>query len=336
MQSTYDLRRIKSSTDRHITKALSIYSQNIDPLIRTDTREILYWLDNYNQHFTDRFYLVGLFLNDTIVGYAQFAYFKEERIIFIDYLAIDKQYRKNNTFYEFLEKLKEFFAEESLYHTYIIAEVGYYKENNVPTEITRNLIRLLKMSGFGVIKMTYYQPMLGRHNYETELSTILMLYTANDIKQIKKETYGLILDTIYYKHYKRWYDKFLSDKEQAIYITRLEQLRSKIEDNMKRKEYIEINGYASLFVTPNTAAAPKNYLKVAKLIAVAVIFAVISIGFGSIVFFAKKKFNLDSDSIKLISIFSLISVVFITSVLYNSKSESFIDTIERLIKLFKK
>jgi membrane protein YdbS with pleckstrin-like domain len=94
---------------------------------------------------------------------------------------------------------------------------------------------------------------------------------------------------------------------------------------MKRKEYVEINGYASLFVTPNTAAAPKNYLKVAKLIAVTVIFAVISIGFGSIVFFAKKKFDLDSDSIKLISIFSLISIVFITSVLYKSKSESFID-----------
>jgi N-acetylglutamate synthase-like GNAT family acetyltransferase len=165
MQSTYDLRRIKNSTDRHITKALSIYSQNIDPLIRTDTREILYWLDNYNQRFIDRFYLVGLSLNDTIVGYAQFAYFKEERMIFIDYLAIDKQYRKNNTFYEFLEKLKEFFAEESLYHTYIIAEVGYYKENNVPTEITRNLIRLLKMSGFGVIKMTYTILLLLLYSY---------------------------------------------------------------------------------------------------------------------------------------------------------------------------
>jgi hypothetical protein len=105
---------------------------------------------------------------------------------------------------------------------------------------------------------------------------------------------------------------------------------------MKRKEYIEINGYGSLFATPSTTAVPKNYLKVAKLIAVTFIFAVISIGFGAIVFFAKKKFDLDSDSIKLISIFSLISIVFITSVLYNSKREPFLDTIERLIKLFSK
>jgi hypothetical protein len=43
--------------------------------------------------------------------------------------------------------------------------VGYYKENNVPTEITRNLIRLLKMSGFGVIKMTYTILLLLLYSY---------------------------------------------------------------------------------------------------------------------------------------------------------------------------
>src|SRR5437868_7979044 len=151
MQSVYELRRIKSSADKSLGRALNIYSQNIDPLIRTDTREIIYWLDNYNKQFKDQFYLVALYLNDLIIGYAQFAYFKEEKIVFIDYLAIEKNSRKNNTFYEFIEKIKEFFIDEEIEYNFIVTEVGYFRQTKEPTEVARNLIRLLKMTSFGVI-----------------------------------------------------------------------------------------------------------------------------------------------------------------------------------------
>lgn len=336
MQTIYDLKKIKNSSDRHLTRALSIYSQNIDPLIRTDTREIIYWLDRYNRKFTDKFYIVGLYLNDVIIGYGQFVYFVEEKIVFIDYLAIEKQSRKNNTFYEFTDKIKEFLAEENLHYTYILTEVGYYKENNEPTEVTRNLIRLLKMSGFGVVKMDYFQPMLGKNNYETELSTILMLYTENDVKRIKKETFLLIIDTIYFKHYKRWYDAFFQDKEHALYISRLDDLKKKIELQIKKKEFIEINGYANLFSSRETTVHQKNYVKVAKLVAALIVFALFSMLIGVIVVFVKRRYNLDQDSLQFITYVSLILVIGLSALFYKNKNESFSEVVERVIRLFMK
>ena len=148
-QSIYELKRIKNSTDRSLVKALRIYFQNVDPLIRTAPDDIIHWLDRYNERFQDRFYIVALYLNDIMIGYGQFTYFKAEKLVFIDYMAIEKNSRKNNTFYEFVEKIKDFFIEEDIDYNYIITEVGYYKDKKELTEVGRNLIRLLKMTQIG-------------------------------------------------------------------------------------------------------------------------------------------------------------------------------------------
>lgn len=334
MQSVYELRRIKSSADRNLGKALNIYSQNIDLLIRTDTREILYWLDNYNKNFKDEFYIVALYLNSTIIGYAQFAYFKEEKIVFIDYLAIEKNSRKNNTFYEFIEKIKEFFIEEGIEYNFIVTEVGYYRQTKEPTEVARNLIRLLKMTGFGVIKMAYFQPMLGKMNYETELSTVLMIHTVGDLKTIKLETFFLLIDTIYYKHYKRWYDKFLNEKDQVEYVSRLRELREKIELSAKKKKFVEINGYSNLFPVNQFNPSSSKYVRSAKVFGVFVVFILLSIGISSLVIFLKKKYELDADTIKFVSLCSLVIIIFISTVFYKSKNESLSGAIEKIIKFF--
>jgi hypothetical protein len=334
MQSVYELKRIKSSSDKSLGKALNIYSQNIDPLIRTDTREILYWLDNYNTWFNDRFYLVALYLNDKVIGYGQFVYFQEEKIVFIDYLAIEKNSRKNNTFYEFIEKIKDFFIEEHIEYNYIVTEVGYYKQTKEPTEVAKNLIRLLKMTGFGVIKMPYFQPMLGKMNYETEVGAVLMIYTSNDLKTLKMKTFLLLIDTIYYKHYKRWYDKFLDEKSHAEYVSRLRELKQKIELSARKKLEVEINGYANLFPTSQSITSSSNYVRTAKVLGVFIVFILLSIGIGSIVLFLKKKYELDADAIKFIALCSLVIIFLLSTIFYKSKNEFLSGVIERFLKLF--
>lgn len=334
MQSVYELKRIKSSTDKSLGKALNIYFQNIDPLIRTATKEIIHWLDHYNERFQDRFYLIALYLNDVMIGYGQFTYFKEEGIVFMDYLAIEKNSRKNNTFYEFVEKIKDFFIDEGVEFNYIVTEVGYYKEKKELTEVGRNLIRLLKMTGFGVIKMEYFQPMLGKKNYETEIGAVLMIYTANDLKVLKLETFFLLIDTIYYKNYQRWYDEFLNEKERVEYGSRLQELRGKIEISAKKKQVIEINGYANLLPMNQSNTRSSNYVRSAKVFGVFLIFILLSIGIGSIVLLLKKKYNLDANAITFISLCSLIIIIFISTVFYKSKNESMSSAIERILKIF--
>lgn len=176
MKATYELRQIKDSRDKDLTRALSIYSQNIESIQRTDVREIIYWLDNYNYKFKDRFFILGFYLNNEIIGYSQFVYFEDEKIIAIDYIVIEEIKRRNNTFYQFLEEIRNFLNQENIHFDYLVAEVGYFDETKSPTEKSRSLIRLLKMSGFGVVKAKYFQPMLGKNNFESELMCILMVF----------------------------------------------------------------------------------------------------------------------------------------------------------------
>jgi N-acetylglutamate synthase-like GNAT family acetyltransferase len=237
MKVVYELKQFKSSRNKDLTRALALYSRNIEPFLRTDTREIIYWLDEYPLRHTDQFIILGLYLNEMVIGYAQLAYFAEERLIFVDYIVVEKEFRKNNTFYEFVEEIKEFITAESIEFDFILAEVGGF-DNKEPSAATKNLIRLLKMTGFGVVKTNYHHPRLGKANYESEFQSILMLYTPSEVKHIKKETYLSFLKTIYFKHYQRWYANFFDEKDNAEYSNSLIKLFEKSQENLKKKETI--------------------------------------------------------------------------------------------------
>lgn len=334
MQSLYELKRIRNSRDKSIGRALKIYSENINPLIRTDSREILHWLDRYNEKFDDRFYIVALYLNGNMIGYSQFVYFIREKLVFIDYLAIEENCRKNNTFYEFIEKIKDFFAEEGVEYNYIITEVGYYKEKTEPTEVAKNLIRLLKMIGFGVIKMAYFQPMLGKRNYETEIAGILMVYTPGNLKVLRLETFYLLINTIYYKNYRRWYEEFQNEEERKEYEIHLNNLRGKIELTAKNSKLIEINGHTNFLPVSQYNKSSPSYVRLAKVLGVLLVFIILSFVFGGLVVFLKRKYELDADMIKLVSFCSLLVIAALSTIFYKSKSDSLTNAIERIMKHF--
>lgn len=335
MKAVYELKLIKDSRDNNLTRALSIYSQNIEPILRTDTREIIYWLDNYNKTFKDRFYLLGLNLNNKLIGFAQLVYFIEEQLVFVDYIVIDNDHRKNNTFYQFLEEIKVFLNDMNIYYMYILGEVGYYSDKKSPTEKTRSLIRLLKMSGFGVIKADYYQPMLGKNNYESELMSVLMLCTPDELKRIKKDTFIMMITTVYYKHYKRWYDTFFNEVEQADYIGGLNRLISIMNEKIKKRDFIEINGYAHI-LNPGTIQTSSNpSLKILHVLGVLILFIITTVAVGLGVYFLKKKFDIDSTSLTFICISSIVFLLFIFYAFFKNKNQPLASVIEKIIGVFK-
>lgn len=335
MASVYEIKRFKTSQDKYLTKALDIYHKNIEPVLRTNTNEILYWLDNYNNQYTDRFYLLGFFLNDELIGFTQIAYFVDEKLVFVDYIVIDKLYRRNNTFYELVESIRTFTTEQNLEFNYIVGEVGYLNENKEPSETTRNLIRLLKMSGFGVVKTPYYQPMLGKNNFESELQSVLMIYTSSEVKKIKKETFLFIIETIYYKHYKRWFDKFFTEKEQSSYNERLTKLLLKIELDIKKKDFVEINGYSHLYSSQNQTTSSHKYVRLAKVLGLLIVFLVLATLIGAIVVYLKTRFSLEEKELTFISIASFILLFVLLRVFYVNKGDSIMEIIERVIKINK-
>lgn len=265
--TVYKLKRFTSSSDKDFVKALKIYIENTDPNIVISTNEICHGVDFYNERFTDAdFTAVGLYLNKVLIGYCQFVYFKEEQLVFIDYLVIEKNYRGNNTFYSFIEKIREYFDVKSYYPSYFVTEVSLQGAMNESeyTSKTRNLIRLLKMNNFGVIGSPYFQPMLGLSNYESNLQAVLMLYPAEEHRVIKKETFLMMLKTIYFKHYERWYTMVaLNEKDTKDYSLHLYDLFGKINEKLKNTPSIKLNSYSDTFYEKGVSKperAPKKVL----------------------------------------------------------------------------
>jgi len=322
MRRYYNLVRLKSSNHKDLTKCLDLYARNIEPLVRTSTNEIAYWLDNFKKRKDEVFYIFGFYMNNTLIGYAQIVHFTTEEIIFIDYLAIDKEFRRNNTFYEFIEHIFIFFK-DNLKIKYVLAEVALFKRNSLPSDYAKTLIRLLKISGFNILKIEYYSPMLGKENFESETECALMIQTPNnELDKIKTETYLSFLKVIYFKHYQRWYEEFLNQDDMNNYNKSLYHLYQNAELQANKRKYIEINGMSNLFnKTPIKVPVLKNS-KWKQLSLLVFLIFIISIVLGTGYWFINRKTGVEISTLSFIILPSSIVAVFILALVLEKKEKA--------------
>lgn len=334
MKSTYEIRHFKNSGDPELIKALALYSQNIEPALRTDSREIMYWIDKYNKSFEDSFFILGFYLNGVLIGFSEIAYFIKERIIIADYLVIEKQFRKNNTFYEFVQKIEEFLLSKNLSVDYVVVEIGYYNEELEPPEKSKHMIRLLKMAGFSVVKCNYYTPSLGINNYESQMKSVLMLYSLDGTKKIRKDTFLQIVHAIYFKYNQRWYNAFLDEDQKIEYQKGLNRLLSKIEKDISKKEFIEINGYGGLFsqLPPDSGIFERH--KLLKIITGILLFIVCFVLVTAIYLFLKLRFGIDEAALGPIFYTTLFLMIFLFAIIFEKKSNVFSKIIEKIFDIW--
>lgn len=332
MKSTFEIKRYRNSSSPDFEKALKLYSDNIEPEYRTDTNEIIFWTDHFQERFGDSFFILGFYLNGLLIGFSELAYFKEEKLVEIDYLIIDRRYRKNNAFYQFVDQISGFLSEENLVYDYIICEVGCYFDDKEPTEDSKTLIRLLKMAHFGVIKCSYYVPRLGRNNFESQMRAILMMHSNNEVKQIKKETYLMMIRTLYYKYYQKWYNEFFDESERKEYKILLDGLFEIIKKELSNKETIEINGYHNLLPLNPTDFSEMKAKKGLKLAAFLIIFLLGLFLVGGLAIFISKKWGIEVSTQFEIASFSLVVGAIVTSAIFEKKSGFLSKILERIIE----
>lgn len=324
----YSLRRFSSSKDRDFIKGLNIYSTNIETTIRTSTNEIIYWVDNYNEKFQDSFFTFGLYQNKTLVGFTQVAHFKEECMLVIDYMVIDEPFRGNNTFYEFVSLIRKYFRDFEINFT--VAEIVYNNSGLEPCQTSKYLIRLLKMAHFKVIKAPYFQPMLGINNIESEMKAVLMMYCPGEIEQIKRETYNSIVSTIYFNHYLRWYEVFLTSKNKTDYLNSLNKLYGQIQTEIKDKHFIELNGHHYL-PSESDIKPRKNINKVAISIFVVIIFIVIFLGLIVLHLFLKNKLKIENDVQIFMLVGSILGCLLFLSFIYRRQENIFSKLLDKIL-----
>lgn len=275
---TYRTKLFTSSKDEDYIEALTIYSDYTPLSVKTDTSDITYWLDRYKEKFIeDKFFVFGLYEDESIIGFSQLVYFKHTKLIMIDYMAIDEKRRANSAFYSFTDLIRHELKDLRLDINFIVTEIEYDKSKKKPTENGTIMIRLLKQSGFGVLKAEYFQPKLGFNNTESAPCAVLMIDVRNTNDFISKESYLKIIHTIYFNHYLRWYTPILKKEELSRYKKELNELYEKIENQLANKSKIDINGYKNIFDNQTPIDIEKKGMKFGAFSLIIIIFATIFI-----------------------------------------------------------
>lgn len=334
MKSVYELKWFKNSRHPDIIDALKLYVDYTEPALRTDTKEILHCIDNWNTLFDDKFYVLGLYLNRELIGFAELAYFEQEKFIIVDYLVIHKNYRKNNTFYQFVDDITRFLSNENLEYNYIVAEVACYDESLEPPESSKLLIKLLKMSHFGVVKCNYYVPRVGIYDFESAMRSVMMIYTKNESKQIKRETFFQIVEAIYYKYYQRWHNMFVDEEEQKKYDQEIKDLILRMEKQLDKKKVIEINGLNSLFPVKTNFDNGIKTKRVLKALTAIVLFIMCFILVGLFYTFLKIKLGWDSGTVNTIITGSIGLTLFLVALIFENRSNLFSKIFEKVLDKF--
>jgi hypothetical protein len=323
--SSYMLRQFKSSRDSDFVNALHMYARSVHPGLKTNTNEITFWIDNYSRRFPDKFYVVGFYSGQRLVGYAEFLYIIEQKLMVFDYLVIDKLFRKNNVFFEFVDHLKHFIETEGLDLNYVVAEVGYLTRTKEPSDYTQLLVRLLKFEGGGVVKAPYYQPKLGLYNHESEMAAALVVFAYDRIEEISRETYLSIVESVYFKYYSRWYSIY--EDTAADYVAHLHALFSRIEMETKNMKQIKLNGFKSTFQeTPSSETVSETRI---LWFAVRSLFVVVFLAF--LLMKLREVYSLSLFALLLIYLLALLSF-FSLMALY---SKTALIVFKRLLALFK-
>jgi len=331
---TYKLKRFTSSSDNSFIDALRIYTSSISREAKTSTNEITHWLDQVKDK-TDPTELMffGFFSNDTIIGYAEIAYIRTERLIIMDYMVVDSKYMSNSSFSTFFFLLLGYFVKNDIDYDYIVTEI-LVKFNDIETKV--DIIRLFENEDFKIINTLYIQPRLETSNLESNKEALLMIYQRNCSKSsIKKETYFRIINSIYFDHYCTWDAPFFSDEQKRNenynkLMSDFEKIKSSTCQEVLSDEEIKLNGYKNKLIRNNALPPVSN----TKTIRSAIIFTFIAVILIMLILFFLKELKMELTTVVAVTI-TILFILFSFLYLIDQKSAKILDKIPLLSKIIK-
>lgn len=295
---TYRLVRYRSANDRGYAAAIDIYIRNIAPRVKTDTDEIAYWLEHFSEHDTDQLYVFGFLMDGVPIGFGMAAYFGNAELFIVDYIVIEKQFRKNNTFYEFVDQITVYLERERPGYRYCVAEVCRLSDTDEPSDESRAVIRLLKQQGFAVVRAPYTTPRLGLGAFEAELRTDLLILSREKLESIHSETYRSIVRTIFFDYFGRWYSIY--EDEVTAYNAYLEQLCERVLRDSPHPR-VPVNGH-KVVMTESTPTPPHRQL--INFTALALLCIAI---FSGALFYMKHRLQLSDISFTIVYVLILVT-----------------------------
>jgi hypothetical protein len=290
------LRRLQDSRDPDYAEIVKIYVASVGPDIRTNSNQITYWLDRSYREFGDEFIICGFYEGRRIIGFAQMAFLRQHRILFFDYVVLQKGHRSHGEYFQFARMLEEWIVSESLEFDYAVAEVSYESSGQQPSEHSISLVQLFKLIGFGVAQCEYYQPSLGPDNPQSDVRAHLLVASHERLSMLKRETVVHIVRAVYFQHYERWFAPFLADRNS--YRAFLEQRLSDLENRLSNRKEVVVNGIRLLHSPNLSPPAPisKRSIPLWRPLFVTLVTGILCIG----LFFVQSRAQLPWQAIALL------------------------------------
>lgn len=330
VQLKYKLTHLTDTKTDGYYEALRIYSQNITYDQKTNTSEIAYWI-NHSKDFSECVpFFFALLLNNQVIGYAELAYLKEVRILAIDYIILDNQYKSNSAFYAFYHLIINYIDKLGLDYDFITKEIlCRYNE----TKVHKEDIRIYELENFKVINSLYIHPQLEISNVESKKEALLMLYQKDKTyTELKRETYMLIVEAIYFQYYENWDIPFWKNSNEKNtnheeLIKSLNEVTANIDGDR-----ILLNGYPIAFSTSSDKAIIPENLSQKNLNRSFIYVSFILVSTFLILFFAKE-LNVELTTIAVVSI-AILFVILTFIALSDSKAAKVIEKLPVFSKIF--
>lgn len=314
----FSVKRFLSSKDRDFLKALMIYNDTMPADTKTNTNEIIYFVDHATDQPKREMYFFGLYANSEVVGFVEAGYLSTTKTIIIDYIVLKDSFRLNSIFYPLFSLIQRYFSEHMIDYDYIATEVSTKcPEQSVDAESFFSK-KMLQMEDFRVVDALYRQPRLGVDNLESNFDFQLMIRSAQSIAALKKETYLAIVCDIYFEHYYPWYD--ITDHEQSDkYLGHLKEEYEMVKRNVAQKKGDKVSlSYQTLsceyykapdchFNTSTAGFTPRTHIKKPFLLLGIPIIALCSFGVALLIYNILIQMNIQPD--KFAGIFAAITAV---------------------------
>lgn len=239
LNSNFKIKRFQASEDKDFIKALKIYNDTIPVETKTDTNEIVSFVDK-NKSGSREMFFFGLYYNNEIIGYIESAYLQETKVIMIDYITLKTEFNLNGIFYPLFSLFQQFFSENLIDYDYIITEISVRTIDESVDKESYFSRKLLRIEDFKIIDIPYPQPQLGANNFESNFDLRLMIKSLNPIKSLKTDTLLSIVKDIYFNHYYDWYKNFMTEDETKSYSRHLEEQQEEFRKNLRGLKIIKL------------------------------------------------------------------------------------------------
>lgn len=203
-------------TDRGVGRlnaALSIYRETILPEAQNPERQILYWIDHSRDTLQDEFKTFAIQKDGRVVGYLQYTYFCEEKIIFFEYFCLREFGRTGLSRSASIKCIEEHVRGNYPGGVTIVFEVAKTRATGGDWTADVRLIKYFKKLGFRAVDFAYRYPILQSYDGAISYPADLMVALPDGRVELKSHELRSIIRSIYFKHYLRWDRPFLAPEQ---------------------------------------------------------------------------------------------------------------------------